>query len=77
MVQDDELNEIISTGNDEQLASLYSHYDKELTKLLNSADSTEDEINLIADRVLVLSTLIDTTAYQPMELNPEFISKLH
>lgn len=74
-MEDGELIEMISTGTDEQLTSLYFYYDSELTKLLNSDDSTESEINLVADTVIMLSTLTDTTVNQSMELNSEYVRK--
>ncbi|SFC36539.1 hypothetical protein [Pseudoalteromonas denitrificans] len=75
MMPDNELNQIISLATDEQLASLYKHYDNKLTEFLNNPDSTEEQINLIADKLLTLSTIVDTTVSQPMELNPEFTNK--
>ncbi|MGB0835414.1 MAG: hypothetical protein ACPGR2_12910 [Psychrobium sp.] len=76
MMPDNELNQIISLATDEQLASLYKHYDNQLTELLNNSDSTEEQINLVADRLLTLSAIVDTTVSQPMELNPEYAKKL-
>jgi len=77
MRQNDELHKIILHASDEQLKALYKQYDKRLNILINSSDSTEEEVNFIADKLLMLSMVVDTTAYQPMELNAEYSNNRH
>lgn len=72
-ISNEELHHIVSFATDEELAKLYKQYEEHLTFLLNDTSATEEQINDVADKVLILSMSVDTTNYQPMELNPEFV----
>ena len=74
-ISDEDLHQIILIATDKQLKALYKQYDKHLTVLLNDTSATEEQINTVADRILILSTAVDTTKCQPMELTPEFVKK--
>lgn len=71
----EELRHIISLSTDEELEKLYKQYDERLTYLLNDTSATEEQINAVADKILILSTSVDINNHQPMELNPKFVKK--
>jgi hypothetical protein len=72
-----DLHEVILHATYEQLEVLYEQYDNRLTELINDLDSTDEEIDLVASKILLLSTVVDTTKNQVMTLNPEYVRKCH
>jgi len=71
-ILNEELYQVLLFATDEELAALYKQYDEHLTFLLNDPSATEEQINTVADKILVLSMSVDTSNHQPMELNSEF-----
>lgn len=72
-----DLHEVILHAIYEQLEVLYGQYDKRLTELINDLNSSDEEIDLVASKILLLSTVVDTTKNQVMTLNPEYVRKCH
>ena len=74
-VSNKEPNQIILSATEDEFEVLCKQHEEHLTSLLNDPNATEEQINAVADKILILSTSVDTTNYQPMEVNPEFVKK--
>ena len=73
----EDLHEVILYATDEQLEVLYEQYDSQLTELINDRDSSDEEIDLVATKVLLLSTVVSTKQCQSMTLSPDYVRKCH
>lgn len=74
-ISNEESNQIILSASEEEFESLCKRHEEHLTALLNDPNATEEQINAAADKILILSTSVDITNHQPMELNPKFVKK--
>lgn len=70
-----EPNKITLSSTEDEFEVLCKQHEEHLTSLLNDPNATEEQINAVADKILILSTSVDITNRQPMELNPKFVKK--
>lgn len=77
MKNEKDFHELILHATHEQLEVLYEQYDNHLTELINDPDSNDEQINLVATKIILLSTVVNTPKKQSMTLNPDYVRKCH